>query len=299
MNNLFQRTSSHWTRYSEYEYRKGADGIVYLTPAPKSKPAVYDPLKDGEKMVLDALNVGRLAMKKNVDEKLEQTVLEFVTKYGLLGFMTALPTTPQFMDYEAVYLPKNHFLKEETMSAQDYVALFFPFAKPDFYKDSRTAQWNVADDREMMALMMTFVDSSMATAMSLQRDYAERYDWLVTQFRDWAFTLVSSFLYYEDYDHIDETTRDLYRQGISTFGGTAPTYHIALYDKPTIVWDFHSLLLGVQMMFSFMLTDEKKPLRVCKHCTAVFAATHPNAVFCSPKCKNQYNVYKSREKNKE
>jgi hypothetical protein len=26
-------------------------------------------------------------------------------------------------------------------------------------------------------------------------------------------------------------------------------------DRP-LVWDFHSLLLGVQMMFSFMLTDE-------------------------------------------
>ena len=296
MNNLFQRTKSHWVKYSEYEYKEGADGIEYLTPTPESKPIVYDPLKDGEKMVLDALNVGRLAMKQNVVKKLKQTILEFVTNYGLLGFMTALPTTAQFMDYEAVYLPKNHFLKEETMSTQDYIAIFFPFNKPDFYKDERTAQWNVADDRDMMALMMTFVDDSMAMAMSLQRDYAERYEWLVTQFRDWAFTFVSSFLYYEDYESIDETTRDLYRKGISTFGGIAPTYHIALYDKATIVWDFHSLLLGVQMMFSFMLTDEKKPLRICRQCTAVFAAAHPNVIFCSPKCKNQYNDHKSKEK---
>ncbi len=38
-------------------------------------------------------------------------------------------------------------------------------------------------------------------------------------------------------------------------------YHIALLDKPTLVWDFHSLLLGIQMMFTFMLTDEEKPQR--------------------------------------
>ena len=296
MANLFQRTSSYWVRYSEYEYKTGADDVVYLTPAPKSKPDVYNPLKDGEQMVIDALNVGRLAMKQNVDDRLKDAILEFVTNYGLLGFMTALPTTPQFMDYESVYLPKNHFLKEETMSARDYVDIFFPFHRPDFHKDTRTAQWNVADDREMMALLMTFVDDSMAMAMSLQRDYAERYDWLATQFRDWAFTFVSSFLYYEDYDKNDEATRDLYRKGISAFGGIAPTYHIALYDKPTIVWDFHSLLIGIQMMFSFMLTDEKKPLRVCKHCTVVFAAAHPNAPFCGARCKNQYNVYRSRGK---
>ena len=32
--------------------------------------------------------------------------------------MTALPTTPSFMDYEAVYLPKNHFIKEESMETE-------------------------------------------------------------------------------------------------------------------------------------------------------------------------------------
>ncbi len=55
-----------------------------------------------------------------------------------------------------------------------------------------------------------------------------------------------------------------------------------------------ALLLGIQMMFSFMLTDGQKPLRICKHCQKAYAANHPNAVFCSPRCKNQYNVYKSR-----
>ena len=42
-------------------------------------------------------------------------VLEFVHQYGLLGLMTALSTTPSFMDYEAVYLPKNRFIKEAEM----------------------------------------------------------------------------------------------------------------------------------------------------------------------------------------
>lgn len=82
------------------------------------------------------------------------------------------------------------------------------------------------------------------------------------------------------------------------FGGIAPTYHIELLERPTIVWDFHSLLLGVQMMFSFMLTDEKSSLKVCKYCGKAFVASRPNSVFCSGKCKNRYNVYKSRAKDK-
>jgi len=243
---------------------------------------------------------GRIAMKEHSDKtmtkQLQQSVMEFVTKYGLLGFMTALPTTAQFMDYQAVYLPKNHFLKEETMSTHDYVDLFFPFIKPDFQKDERTAQWHVANDKKMMAVMMTFVDASMAMSMSLQREYAERFDWLVSQFTDWAFTYISAFLYYKDYELLDENIRQLYRDGISAFGGIAPTYRIALYDKPTIVWDFHSLLLGIQMMFSFMLTNEKKPIRYCKQCTMLFLTQHPKTEFCTQDCKNKYNVNKNKDK---
>ena len=62
---------------------------------------------------------------------MEKAVLEFVTRYGLLGLMTALPTTPSFMEYEAVYLPKNHFIKEESMATDQYLSLFYPFDQLD------------------------------------------------------------------------------------------------------------------------------------------------------------------------
>ena len=187
------------------------------------------------------------------------------------------------------------------MTAREYLSHFFPFNKPDIYKNKTTARWNIradqANDRTVAALAAAFANEPMAMNMSLQRIYAERFDWLATQFRDWAFMLVSSFLFYEDKDTIADSTRDLYRQGMSAFGGKAPTYHVSLYnDKPQIVWDFHSLLLTIQTLFGFALTDEKRPLRICKHCNRAFIAGHVNAEFCSPKCKNQYNVYKSREK---
>ena len=150
----------------------------------------------------------------------------------------------------------------------------------------------------MVALTMTFADEPMAKTMSFQREYAEAYDWVAQQFKDWAFTLTTSVLYYNDYDSIDEDTRNLYRKAMAAFGGIAPTYHIELLEKPTIYWDFHSLLLGIQMMFSFMLADDAKPLRLCKHCQKVFLGSRANSAFCSARCKNQYNVYKSRGKNK-
>ena len=146
----------------------------------------------------------------------------------------------------------------------------------------------------MMALALTMTDKPMAVNMSFQREYAERYEWMKQQFIDWAFTYINSFLYYEDYDTLNDETRQMMQQSMAAFGGIAPTYHIALLDKPTIVWDFHSLLLGVQMMFSFMLTDSENPIKLCRHCTKAFVASRPSAVFCSPQCKNKHNVYKSR-----
>ena len=76
-------------------------------------------------------------------------------------------------------------------------------------------------------------------------------------------TIISSFLYYEDYDEMEEETREIYRAGMAAFEGIAPEYHIELSDRPTVVWDFHSLLLAIQMMFSFMLVDETSTLKLC------------------------------------
>ena len=120
--------------------------------------------------------------------------------------------------------------------------------------------------------------------MSFQREYAESYDWLVEVFRDWAFTFFSSFLYYQGYDKLDENERSLYRQGMAALSRVAPTYHIELRERPTLIWDFNSLLLCIQMMFYFMLTDDDSSLKVCKHCGKAFAATRSNMEFCSPQC---------------
>lgn len=80
---------------------------------------------------------------------------------------------------------------------------------------------------------------------------------------------------------------------MAAFDGIAPSYHIALLDRPTIVWDFQSLLLGIQMMFSFALTDGQKPLRTCKHCQKAFIASRAGAVFCSPDARTSITFIKA------
>lgn len=60
MSNLFEKTSSNWVRYSDYEWKKDKSGVLYLTPASEAKPNIYDPLSDAEGLAVDAINIGRM-----------------------------------------------------------------------------------------------------------------------------------------------------------------------------------------------------------------------------------------------
>ena len=90
---------------------------------------------------------------------------------------------------------------------------FYPFDKPEFRKNGVESEWSVTD-REDIAITMAMENAPHDVAME--------------EFTDLAFTFVTSFLYYTDYDKINEQSRNLYRQGISAFGGISPTYRIAL-----------------------------------------------------------------------
>ena len=79
--------------------------------------------------MLTAINIGTAAMNKTSESELKEVIMAFVYEYGMLGLMTALPTTPDFITYEAVYLPKNHFIREENISTERYLSCFFPFDK--------------------------------------------------------------------------------------------------------------------------------------------------------------------------
>ena len=58
MKDIFQNSSSNWVRYNKYEWRTSADGKCYITPAADAKPSIYNPIKDYEKLVLTAINIG-------------------------------------------------------------------------------------------------------------------------------------------------------------------------------------------------------------------------------------------------
>ena len=295
MRNFFEHSKSNWVKYSEYELKE-KDGVLYIKPADDAMPNIYNIMETKEDIVVDALNVGLLCMSKDKEKEAEQqaAVMGFISRYGLLGLMTTITSTPSFMDYEVVHFIKNRFIKAETMNTIEYISKFYPFERPDIAKNGVEMRWNISGDNTMMALAMTFTDRETAVNMSFQRTYAEPYEWVKTQFIDWALLFTTSTIYYEN--EFNDSEKELYRQMMTVFNANSPTYHILLLDKPTLVWNFGSLAIAVQMLFSLSLTDDKTPIRLCKHCAKAFIPSRPNALSRSSKCKNQYNVYKSRAK---
>lgn len=69
--------------------------------------------------MLTAINISTTAMNKASESELKEAIMVFVSEYGMLGFMTALPTTQDFITYEAIYLPKNHFIREKIFRRKD------------------------------------------------------------------------------------------------------------------------------------------------------------------------------------
>lgn len=287
MKNIFEHTSASWVKYSDYEWRTTEDGKEYLLPTKDAMPKPYDPMKDADNLVLAAADIGLMLFHKNPEKAIKAAMQAFACKYGLLGIMTALPTTANFITYEKVYYPKNDLIPAETMETEDYLHLFYPFRKPDFRKWGVESSWSFAGDNLEQAILLTFPSEPQAMAMSFMRDYGEPYVWLASVFKDWAFALYSTTFYYDRKDRPDPEARALYERGIAAFEDNAPTYHLELRDRPTLVWDFHSLLVNIKLLIFLALTDENNPLKVCRKCGRPFIAKKANDNYCSEDCRGK------------
>ena len=171
------------------------------------------------------------------------------------------------------------------MTVKEYMDGFYPFKKLDIHKKDDEYSWTLEGDRGSVLLGMMTDGRPYETHMSFQREYAERLDWMEEQFKDWAFNFMVIFFYYEDKGGFTEMQKEFHRQSMAAFDGLTPTYHVELMDdRPYLVWNFNSLLQGIQLMFSMMLTDEYKPIKMCRNCGKAFIARRYRDKFCSKEC---------------
>ena len=195
MKYLVDEDSSSWLFFRRYELKEGPDGRKYIMPDQNSYPWPYDVLEKKEELVLAAVNVGLLVLGKKSEDVIQDAVMEFVSKYGLLGMMTALPVTPEYMEYDITFFPPNRFIREKGMNTDDYQKIFYPFHDLEKVRKNLEPDWDDHKQRKFWLMRNIAANQPSTVRMSFMHEYAEPYDWVVTQFKDWAYMLTCCYFY--------------------------------------------------------------------------------------------------------
>lgn len=289
-----------WFRYDSYEMKE-IEEKHYITPKENSKVVMYDPFDFSDDILVDILNVGRFVEKNDIENAIKN-IMEFVEKYGLLGELTYLPLNTGIVKQSKVYLPAGNLVSNrETLPADEYIELFLKCKKKQKVVIKKNAKGEILElsvENEMNPLAI--IDRPAEYAVVFSRAYSECLVWIM----HYARTLYLIFEAIENYSKAqDAYTRQRYDTRIKEFNPSKIACKILMgenkEDKPVIEWNFNSLKLAIDTMFALNETSERKTVKMCKHCGKPFSSENLKAEYCSPQCRNQANVYKSRAKNKE
>ena len=288
-----------WFRYDGYEIKE-IDEKHYITPKENSKIIMYDPFDLADDILVDILMIGRCVEKNDIEES-NKKIMEFVEKYGLLGELTYLPLNTDIVKQNRIYLPSGNLVSEkETLPTDEYIELFLKCKKKQKVVMKKNARGEILDlsvENEMNPLAL--IDRPAEYAVVFSRAYSECLVWIM----HYARTLYLTFEAIENYSKAqDAYTKQIYDTRIKEFNPSKIACKILMgknkEDKPVLEWNFNSLKLAINTMFALNETTERRTVKMCKHCSKPFASQNLKAEYCSPQCRNQANVYKSRARNK-
>ena len=110
MNDLIDKSECYIEKHSGYRFKEDEAGILYITAKPDTESEYYNIFGIADKIIADALNLGSECLESKNDNDIKEKIMCFVSKYGLLGIMTDIVTTPAFIKYDEVFLIKNPFI---------------------------------------------------------------------------------------------------------------------------------------------------------------------------------------------
>lgn len=288
-----------WFKYSEYEMVE-IDERHYITPKENAKISMYDPFTVADDILVDILMIGRCIEKNDIATSNEK-IMQFVQKYGLLGELTYLPINSDIVTQNKVYLPKGNLVSnEEIMNTYDYIELFLKCKKKQKIVMKKNARGEILElSAENKANPLFAIDRPAEFAVVFSKAYSECLVWIM----HYARTLYQIFEAIENYSRLEDAyTKQVYDTRIKSFNPSKIACRVLMGNKkddgPVLEWNFNSLKLAIDTMFALNETTDRKTVKMCKHCSKPFSSQNLKAEYCSLRCRNQANVYKSRAKNK-
>lgn len=275
---MFADAAFLWAKYTSYTVETRERHGPFVLPDKGAKLQVYNAMGSSTQMMLDALITGgMIARCENVEEEIKYA-LSFVSQYGTLGMMNYLPKDADFYRENEVWLDSGNVLtNKKSLPRSEYLAYFLG-------ENSDSEQAVLAD-----ALNKPEVYNALFSPY-----YSEPLTWCIAFFS----LLYSHFeaWFHQRGDYEIDTDIAETRKIAGEIGGRGIAFAVDSVSRPNLEWEFGSLRTLIELEYSLACADKAAPLKLCKHCGKPFYNTNARSEFCSPRCRNQWNVYKSRRK---
>lgn len=293
--------STRWVKYDNYEIVK-YDNEFYIQPSADSDYEIYDPFDYSKDLLVDFLLIGREARLSysrsdiycellSAEKNFQDMVLNFVKKYGLLGDITYAPLNNTFVTEKKVYLQKPYNV--QSISLEEYISPFFKSVNNIDFNKTLTQEdlFNLYGNNN--PYLELGIDNIYGLAFS--KKYSEKIAFIITYAR-LLYDVFSDTEKYLAEDDLDKKT--IYANLVSDFRPFGIGFELDLKDKAILHWNFNSLKQAIELILALNETNDRKEVKICKHCGKPFIAKNLNAEYDTPSCRNVANVYKNREKNK-
>ena len=275
---IYENRISTWAKYSGYRIIK-RQGQDYIAPEENAVLMWYDPVEKEETLIADVLNMGKSIADAKSGEEMIASALDFVSKYGLLGWMPSLPVNPYFYLESKVLLPENEY---------------FLFSSTTKDTEKYLEQFQVEPNGEKLLGVGQEQGRSPIYDLVFSKNYCEPVDWIIPflqemleHFRTKEMLEDSS---YEPWEKM------ILRKRIESFYHPGVPYVLRYEPVPSACWVFDSLKMVVETACVVALGQEEDPVASCKHCGKYFYREDVRSAYCSRRCRNQYHVYRSRKR---
>ncbi len=275
---IYENRISIWVKYSGYRIIK-RQGQDYIAPEENAVLMWYDPVEKEETLIADVLNMGKSIADAKNGEEMVTSALDFVSKYGLLGWMPSLPVNPYFYLESKVLLPENEYFlfSSTTKDTEKYLEQFQ--AEPNGEKLLGAAE------KQGRPPIYDLVFS---------KNYCEPLDWIIS-------FLQEMFEHFRTKEMLEEPNYEpwekmILRKRIESFYHPGVPYVLRYDPVPGACWVFDSLKMVVETACVIVLGQEEDPVASCKHCGKYFYREDVRSAYCSRRCRNQYHVYRSRKR---
>ncbi len=297
-----------WCKYDKYNIVKH-DDKMYIIPDEKAKPSTYNPFEVKEELLKDILMLGKesidyedrnfnnwkmaIELKSKMDFY-QKKVLEFVTKYGLLGNFRYFPEDINFIEKDTIEVFGGIYSgMKETL---DYEKMYF-------WAD-KEIDWNHKMDGDDFQRNCGFDDNFEQVEGDRLNDFifSKFYSESIEEILDFAehmFGFMTTMYTYFNDDNLEDDIKQIYIKEIERHRVIRINcgYHIG-DGKLEFKWDYFSLRAAIDVILLINQTNMRNEVRLCKYCQKPFIAENLKSEYDTSSCRNKANILKTRNKKK-